>query len=962
MKYIFIILICFLGVCSYGQVQKVQRSTFGTQVDSSIAPGKNLIIPVFRSFAQMSAYNILDSSGRLVFIRDSNAVFVRTNQHTWRKLAYASGGSTPGGNQYSIQLNDGSGGFAGDDLFTYNYLTGDITTNNIGQVYLIPEGRVIINSLNEPVGYSNLMLPGLTPATPKRQGTAIGINDSGEVVKLFTLPSPDTTFTGVIDVVVDTINNTICVITAGGQTCYPLNGDVTIVGDTAICFTNSQGTTCLPSRHDTLTVLGGNDSTTIDGNLLCVYPHDDPGVGTCILINNSGGVSNIVLSLDSLEYNALDSNGTFLFSFPTLIRNLFAGSGLYISDTTISGNPYTAIYNTSQISTQWNYIVSAPTPTLTDSTVSVIPDIIFYMNGVRDTITTTTDYVINSVVPGYKKYILIYITSSQAIDTLWGNTDTTSITFPTVPDGGIALTHILVQGDTITVATPVTGVPVWHQGGDTASNPTIGTKNNLPINFITNNQLRAYISSVGNWVQAPRAISADEADSYQLQFLGWGTAGVSQYMVVGLDGVGGVNSGAGYFETNGFLKFSAANGYVQWLNNPNFDGIGSFNLNSRSASAGVSIGNATRQTTGNLFRIYNTSEYDVSRNVNKIILTASNQYLQADSADVPHASAFAEWRSNNKGLLPPRLTGVQMNAISSPASGLFIYNTDSVAMCYYNGAIWVKMAIVSDSQWRDTLTNGAITHTGELYNSSGINLYDDAAGDYNRLSSGDASLNYSQGAIQIFDISSGGIVLRTGNGFNCKINTDGNSVVYSHDNSFELPDSTGVAVLRVRLNDTNYSASQKGLIDLGTIGTAPAVTDTLSAHNTRIGANTVALSKILSGSYQPSITNVANLDAVSISRCLYSRTDSTAEVSGEITFDPTTGGGTLSRARFTLPITSDLNASWQCDGVAYIGVVSSIALGGVITADTTNDQAELNFPSNFNTSQTCKFKLTYYIR
>ena len=93
MKYIFIIIICFLGLTSTSQVQKQPRSNFPTVVDSSLAIGKNFILPVFRSFSQLATYNVLDSSGRLVFIRDSNAVFFRDNAHTWVKLAYFDAGS-----------------------------------------------------------------------------------------------------------------------------------------------------------------------------------------------------------------------------------------------------------------------------------------------------------------------------------------------------------------------------------------------------------------------------------------------------------------------------------------------------------------------------------------------------------------------------------------------------------------------------------------------------------------------------------------------------------------------------------------------------------------------------------------------------------------------------------------------------------------------------------------------------
>lgn len=43
----------------------------------------------------------------------------------------------------------------------------------------------------------------------------------------------------------------------------------------------------------------------------------------------------------------------------------------------------------------------------------------------------------------------------------------------------------------------------------------------------------------------------------------------------------------------------------------------------------------------------------------------------------PDASAALEISSTTRGLLLPRLTQVQRNAISSPATGLMIYQTDN---------------------------------------------------------------------------------------------------------------------------------------------------------------------------------------------------------------------------------------------------------------------------------------------
>jgi len=94
MKYILIIVICFLGLAGYSQpVNKQPRSNMPTVVDSSLAIGKNFILPVFRSFSQLATYTNLDSSGRLVFIRDSNAVFYRDNAHQWVKFNSGSSGS-----------------------------------------------------------------------------------------------------------------------------------------------------------------------------------------------------------------------------------------------------------------------------------------------------------------------------------------------------------------------------------------------------------------------------------------------------------------------------------------------------------------------------------------------------------------------------------------------------------------------------------------------------------------------------------------------------------------------------------------------------------------------------------------------------------------------------------------------------------------------------------------------------
>jgi hypothetical protein len=54
----------------------------------------------------------------------------------------------------------------------------------------------------------------------------------------------------------------------------------------------------------------------------------------------------------------------------------------------------------------------------------------------------------------------------------------------------------------------------------------------------------------------------------------------------------------------------------------------------------------------------------------------------------PASSAALEISSTSKGFLPPRMNLSQINSISSPAEGLFIYNTDSNCFQFYNGVSW----------------------------------------------------------------------------------------------------------------------------------------------------------------------------------------------------------------------------------------------------------------------------------
>jgi hypothetical protein len=60
--------------------------------------------------------------------------------------------------------------------------------------------------------------------------------------------------------------------------------------------------------------------------------------------------------------------------------------------------------------------------------------------------------------------------------------------------------------------------------------------------------------------------------------------------------------------------------------------------------------------------------------------------------DNPDASAIFDVRSTTQGFLPPRMSTANRNLISSPATGLQVYNSSLNVMQHYNGVSWVNEA------------------------------------------------------------------------------------------------------------------------------------------------------------------------------------------------------------------------------------------------------------------------------
>ena len=104
--------------------------------------------------------------------------------------------------------------------------------------------------------------------------------------------------------------------------------------------------------------------------------------------------------------------------------------------------------------------------------------------------------------------------------------------------------------------------------------------------------------------------------------------------------------------------------------------------------------------------------------------------------ETPDASAVLEVKSSEKGLLTPRMTSVQRNAIANPATGLLVYQTDNTAGFYvYNGTAWTAVTTAAATSTADNLGNHTATENVQLgvnslvsgldgYTSSRIQMYE----------------------------------------------------------------------------------------------------------------------------------------------------------------------------------------------------------------------------------------------
>lgn len=129
-------------------------------------------------------------------------------------------------------------------------------------------------------------------------------------------------------------------------------------------------------------------------------------------------------------------------------------------------------------------------------------------------------------------------------------------------------------------------------------------------------------------------------------------------------------------------------------------------------------------------------------------------------------------------------------------------------------------------------------------------------------------------------------------------------------------------------------------------------------HNNAGAVTGTTTQYIASGSYTPTLTNVANVAASTAYQAQWIRVGNVVTVSGKVDVDPT-ASATLTQLGLSLPIASNIGAAEDCSGTAHASAIAS--QGAAILGDATNDRAQMDWIAGDVTNQPMYYTYTYEV-
>lgn len=205
------------------------------------------------------------------------------------------------------------------------------------------------------------------------------------------------------------------------------------------------------------------------------------------------------------------------------------------------------------------------------------------------------------------------------------------------------------------------------------------------------------VTQYGNNETEPTIFPSSSIGTLSLTGTGLTFRGITG-QTTGLDTFGFTNSEGVIGTTDNFALIRAGGSFSPTTNSASFSSlVVSPTINQTGTSSGPTYGIQFAPTltaiTGTHYQLYSATSntgayflYQSGANTKNYLAGATGI-----GASSPNASALLEIASTTQGVLIPRMTTTQRNAIGSPADGLIIYNTTTNAFTVRANSAWVEM-------------------------------------------------------------------------------------------------------------------------------------------------------------------------------------------------------------------------------------------------------------------------------
>lgn len=305
-------------------------------------------------------------------------------------------------------------------------------------------------------------------------------------------------------------------------------------------------------------------------------------------------------------------------------------------------------------------------------------------------------------------------------------------------------------------------------------------------------------------------------------------------------------------------------------------------------------------------------------------------------------SAQLDVTSTTKGFLPPRMTESQKNAISSPAAGLLVFQTDATpGFYYYNGSAWVS-GIGPQGIQGATGATGATGPQGiqGIQGIQGATGATGPAGSSASITMGTiATSSNSNGAT----ITSGVVKLAPADGTNGGIITNSTQTI------------AGAKTFNSDLNVNGLTVG-KGAGNILTntaIGISALGANTTGTNNTAVGNNTLATN--VGGTYNTALGFGANVASASLTNATAIGNGASAAASNTIQLGNTSvtsvnTSASITAAGFKIP------AGTSSHYLKADGSSSTLDLSSYATTTQLNDKAPIASPTFTGNATAAGFK------